>query len=167
MKIAHILLLLVPFIAQADTTIIDVERAQSHCPIILTVDDFGTTGTVIATPGYYMMCDDIEFTSGSVTAISIESSFVTIDMNTKSIFGTGLDIGITVTNTLHDIEIKKGKLSGKTKDAKSLLNKLRTKPKRVKGDIFEAKSRRSCKRSSCQLSTYWCSGRYFPLNVWA
>ncbi len=42
-----------------------------------------------------------------------------------------------------DAEVKNGLLVGKTKDAKDLLAKLRTRPKRVRKDIFEAKDRRN------------------------
>lgn len=47
-----------------------------------------------------------------------------------------------------DAQIKNGTLVGKTKDAKSLLLKLRTKPKRVRGDVFEAKSRKNVPEKS-------------------
>lgn len=42
-----------------------------------------------------------------------------------------------------DAEVKNRALVGKTKDAKNLLSKLRTKPRRVNADIFEAKDRRN------------------------
>lgn len=42
-----------------------------------------------------------------------------------------------------DASVVNGILVGKTSDAKKLLSKLRTKPKRVRGDIFEAKSRKN------------------------
>jgi|ETNmetMinimDraft_2_1059921.scaffolds.fasta_scaffold08597_1 hypothetical protein len=37
-----------------------------------------------------------------------------------------------------DVEVRGGKLIGKTKHTKELISKLRRKPKNVKGDIFEA-----------------------------
>jgi len=42
-----------------------------------------------------------------------------------------------------DAHVEDGRLVGDTKDAKDLLKKLRTRPTQVKGDIFEAKSRRN------------------------
>jgi len=90
----------------------EIVRAQAHCPIILNATDFGTTGTVIDQPGYYKLCDNVQFTSGNVTAIDIRSSYVTIDMNTKAIYGAGLDSGITVTTSVHDVVIKDGIISG-------------------------------------------------------
>lgn len=42
-----------------------------------------------------------------------------------------------------DAEIKNNSLVGKTSEAKKLISKLRTKPRRVKGDIFGAKSRKN------------------------
>jgi len=42
-----------------------------------------------------------------------------------------------------DAYMKGGKLVGKTSDAKKVLAKLRTKPKKVKGSIMKAKSRRN------------------------
>jgi len=47
-----------------------------------------------------------------------------------------------------DAEIKKGILVGKTKHVKEAISKLRTKPKKVKGDIFEAKSRKNVPEKS-------------------
>ena len=42
-----------------------------------------------------------------------------------------------------DASMKKGKLVGKTASVKKLLAKLQTKPKKVKGNILKAKSRRN------------------------
>lgn len=42
-----------------------------------------------------------------------------------------------------DATVENGKLVGKTQDAKKLLSRLRTTPKKVRGDIFKAKSRRN------------------------
>lgn len=47
-----------------------------------------------------------------------------------------------------DAEIKGRVLVGKTSDAKKLLSKLRTKPIRIKGDIFEAKDRENIPEKS-------------------
>ena len=47
-----------------------------------------------------------------------------------------------------DTEVKKEILIGKTKHAKDVISKLRTKPKKVKGDIFEAKSRKNVPEKS-------------------
>ncbi|MAG11023.1 hypothetical protein CMI44_01800 [Candidatus Pacearchaeota archaeon] len=47
-----------------------------------------------------------------------------------------------------DAEMKNKTLIGKTKDARTLLSKLRTKPKRIRGDIFEAKDRKNIPESS-------------------
>ena len=42
-----------------------------------------------------------------------------------------------------DAHVEDGKLVGDTKDAKDLLKKLRSKPVQIRGDRFEAKSRRN------------------------
>ena len=42
-----------------------------------------------------------------------------------------------------DAKIENGYLHGKTKDAKDFISRLRTVPRKVKGDVFEAKSRRN------------------------
>ena len=42
-----------------------------------------------------------------------------------------------------DAEVKDGNLIGKTKDAKKIISQLSTKPKKVKGDIFQAKPRKN------------------------
>jgi len=47
-----------------------------------------------------------------------------------------------------DAGVKGGVLVGKTRDAKSVLSKLRTKPKKVKGDVFSAKSRKNVPEKS-------------------
>lgn len=42
-----------------------------------------------------------------------------------------------------DAEVRSGILVGKTKDARSVMSKLRRKPKKVKGDVFEAGPRKN------------------------
>ncbi len=42
-----------------------------------------------------------------------------------------------------DAEVKDNTLVGKTASAKSVISKLRTKPKKIRGDVFEAKSRKN------------------------
>lgn len=42
-----------------------------------------------------------------------------------------------------DVEVKNGIIVGKTKDVRDILSKLQSKPKLIKGDIFEAKPRRN------------------------
>jgi len=91
--------------------ITQILQAKAHCPIILRADDFGSSGIIIDQPGYYKLCDNVEFASGSVTAISVQSPYVIIDMNTKAIYGAGLSIGIDIADSIHDVVIKGGTIS--------------------------------------------------------
>jgi len=47
-----------------------------------------------------------------------------------------------------DAEVKNGILVGKTKDVKSVISKLRRKPKKVKGDVFQAGPRKNVPEKS-------------------
>jgi len=91
-----------------------IERAESHCPIILYASDFDSTGTIIDEPGYYVLCDDIEY-SGSGDAITVRASHVTIDLNLHSITNSGSgQTGILIdstSTTRQNISIKNGTLS--------------------------------------------------------
>jgi len=77
----------------------------------------GTTGYSISEPGTYVLVEDIEFAPTSVTAnaITIGSSYVTLDFNTHSIAQTstwaGVD-GIDISADVHDVVVKNGTLHG-------------------------------------------------------
>lgn len=64
---------------------------------------------IITAPGHYIMCEDVNL-SIPTQAISIQSSYVTLDMNGKEIKGT-YSIGISIFANQHDIMIKNGTIS--------------------------------------------------------
>jgi len=78
----------------------------------------GTSGYAITEPGYYVLTENIPFSpGGAATAITIESNFVTLDMNHHTIYlndGSATCRGIEIDPSLHNITIKNGKLSGFT-----------------------------------------------------
>jgi len=95
--------------------IVNIETAQMHCPVYLKAADFGTTGTVLDQPGYYMICEDIAWEgTDSSSFITVATDHVTIDLNYHSVIqtGTGIDVnGITINSGKHDISIKNGTLA--------------------------------------------------------
>lgn len=98
-------------LAEIVKNIEELESVEIHCPIILTQADFGTNGLEINDSGYYYLCEDIKFTTGSVTALSIKADYVTVDLNGKSISGAGLENGVVIDSGLHNIAIKHGTLA--------------------------------------------------------
>ena len=58
-----------------------------------------------------------------------------------------------------DAHVEDGKLVGDTKDAKDLLKKLRTRPVKIRGDRFEAKSRRNVPERSKPTAAQTRAGR--------
>lgn len=89
----------------------DLALGASHCPIMLNREDFGMDGLVLNEPGYYIICDDIEFDNGSVTGITIASDYVTLNMNERAIYGDGLFNGIVIAPGYKNITIFDGILS--------------------------------------------------------
>jgi len=77
-----------------------------------------TPGLTISSPGYYVLAEDVDYSPGSAApAITIDSSYVTLDMNGKAIYQTNATAnvnGINVNTDIHDIVIKNGTLSGFT-----------------------------------------------------
>jgi len=94
--------------------LLELEYVQLHCATILYASDFETTGTIIDAPGYYILCDDIEY-AGTGDAIMVRSSHVTIDLNTHAIYATGsASKGIYIDSTttaLHNIVVKNGTIA--------------------------------------------------------
>ena len=43
-------------------------------------------GYTITKPGYYTLCEEVEFTSSNTTAITIDSDYVILNLNYKTIY---------------------------------------------------------------------------------
>ena len=96
----------------------ELERVEMHCPIILYASDFGTTGTVLDSPGYYILCEDVPFNANGTNAVTIASSHVTLDMNNHAIYQINFNLGVSgvvidVAN-LKGVTIKNGTLANFT-----------------------------------------------------
>ncbi len=94
--------------------LLELEYVQLHCATMLYARDFETTGTIIDAPGYYILCDDIDF-SAAGNAITVRSGHVTIDLNRHTIYATGsASNGIYIdssTTALHNIVVKNGTIA--------------------------------------------------------
>jgi len=96
---------------------LEIEQVQSHCPTILYASDFGTSGTTIDQPGYYILCGDVAWTAAdNMSAITTATNHVTIDLNNHAIYQTNKGSvsnvnGITINQGIHDVTIKNGTLS--------------------------------------------------------
>lgn len=66
----------------------------------------------ITAPGRYILTDDVAFARSGGTAITINASDVTLDLNGKSIVNSGIGVehGISLATTLTNITIKNGAL---------------------------------------------------------
>jgi len=69
-------------------------------------------GIILTTPGYYLMVNDVAFSSTiSTTALTIDSDHVTVDLNGKALYQDSAEadnVGIYITDNKHNIIVQNG-----------------------------------------------------------
>jgi len=83
--------------------------------IYLTAANFSSGTYTISTPGYYILCEDINFTAlANVRALVITTNYVTVDLNGHAIYNTGNGTDGIYASNVQGITIKNGTISGFT-----------------------------------------------------
>ncbi len=91
-----------------------LDQSCPCCATMLYASDFSPTGTTITTSGYYILCEDVPFDVNGGTALIIDTSHVTINLNGHALYnpaGSNASQGIVLNNGTTDITIKNGSIS--------------------------------------------------------